>query len=168
MDLVGLITGFTAWAESVVGAYGYFGIFLVSFVATASIIFPIPSFILVFTMGSVLNPWLVGLAAGLGAAFGEITGYLIGTGGRQAIQSKYKKPLKRVRKWTLRHGIFPVIVFFAATPLPDDVVGVLAGLIRYDFRKFLLASFIGKVVLHTIIAFAGYYSFEAIRILFGA
>ena len=161
------IVGFTAWAESVVGTYGYLGIFLVSLIGNASIIFPIPAFALVFSAGAVLNPWLVGLAGGVGAALGETSGYLLGRGGSEAIKKKYGKQLHKVRKWTLKRGIFPIIVLFAATPLPSDVIGIFSGLVKYDYKKFLLATTIGKIFKYTLIALAGAYSFEAIKIYFG-
>jgi len=62
---------FITWSNEVVGAWGYLGIFLVSLVGNASIILPVPSFIIVFTFGAILNPWLVGLAGALGATIGE-------------------------------------------------------------------------------------------------
>lgn len=167
MTFAELLMAFTAWAQLVVGDWGYLGIFLVSLVANFSIIFPIPSFALVFAFGGILNPWLVGLAGGAGAALGELSGYAIGRGGRIAIKKRYQKRLKRVRTWTLTHGIFPIIILFGATPLPSDIVGVLAGIIRYDLKKFLLANFIGKTILHTAIAFAGLYSFEAVHLFLG-
>lgn len=167
MALAEWLIAFTQWAEGVVGAYGYLGIFLVSLIGNFSIIFPIPAFALVFSAGAVLNPWLVGLAGGAGAALGETSGYLLGRGGSEAIKKKYSKQLHRVRKWTLKHGIFPIIILFAATPLPSDVIGIFSGLIKYSYKKFLLASVIGKLFKYTLIALAGAYSFEAIKMYFG-
>ncbi|MBL7160936.1 MAG: VTT domain-containing protein [Candidatus Aenigmarchaeota archaeon] len=167
MDIAALLIGFTVWAEATVGAYGYLGIFMVSLLGNLSVIFPVPSFALVFAMGAILNPWLVGLAGGLGGGIGEISGYIIGRGGRKAIKKKYEKQLKRVRKWAGGHRTFAVIVLFGATPLPSDIIGIFAGLIHYDIRKFLLASIIGKIIMSTYIAWAGYYSFDTIKIIFG-
>ena len=55
-----------------IGAYGYPGVFLISVLASATIVLPAPSLAVVFALGSSLNPVLVGLAAGLGEALGEL------------------------------------------------------------------------------------------------
>src|SRR3990172_11548407 len=62
-------------------ALGYPGIFLVSLAANATIILPAPAILMVFAMGAHLSPIWLGLAAGSGAALGELSGYLAGYGG---------------------------------------------------------------------------------------
>ena len=148
---------FSAWAQSTVSAWGYLGIFIVSLIGDASILFPVPAFAVTFAFGAILNPWLVGIASGLGAAIGELTGYFLGWGGREVIQKKHEKWLKKAQKWTDRYGFFAVLVVFAATPLPDDVVGILSGVVRYDIKKFFLATLIGKMIMRLALAFGGYY-----------
>ncbi|UCD07897.1 MAG: VTT domain-containing protein [Candidatus Aenigmatarchaeota archaeon] len=155
-----LVAQFLIWSQGFAITWGYLGVFLVSLLGNASIIFPIPSFLVVFAVGSVLNPWLVGIVAGLGATLGELTGYVLGFGGRHVIKRKYRKyskDLERVKKWAEDHGMFSVLVLFAATPLPDDIVGIIGGMIRYDIKRFFLAVFIGKAILHIGIAFGGLY-----------
>jgi membrane protein YqaA with SNARE-associated domain len=66
--------------------YGYIGIFLLSILANATIILPAPGFAIVFAMGSVFNPFAVALAAGAGAAIGELTGYLAGFSGQAVVE----------------------------------------------------------------------------------
>jgi len=157
MAIAELIAGFAQWAEATAGAYGYLGIFLVTLIGNLSIVLPVPSFAVVFIFGGLLNPWLVGLFAGLGSALGEITGYAIGIGGRKAILRKYKKQIQRFEKWAHKIGMFPLLVIFGATPLPSDLMGIIAGIVRYDMKKFLLASFIGKAIMNISIAWAGFY-----------
>lgn len=158
---------FVQWSNEVVGAWGYLGIFVVSLIGNASIILPVPSFIIVFTFGAILNPWLVALSGAAGATIGELTGYMIGRGGREAIELKYKKWIVKVEKWIDKHGIFFIILLFSATPLPSDVAGALAGMAEYDVRKFLLATFIGRMISYTVLAFAGLYGLGYILSLFG-
>src|SRR4051812_40300985 len=68
-----------------VGNWGYLGVFLVTFVATASFILPIPYLLIVARAGMFLNPLMVTLVAGLAGALGELTGYIIGASGRDLI-----------------------------------------------------------------------------------
>src|SRR5438094_487678 len=67
------------------GEYGgYLGIFLVTLLATGAIILPVPYLGLIVNAGAspYLNPLLVALIAGVAAALGELTGYLVGYTGR--------------------------------------------------------------------------------------
>ena len=68
------------------GNYGYLGAFLISLVSSATILLPLPGFLVVFPLGAALNPILVGLAAAGGATIGEMTGYLLGFTGRGIVE----------------------------------------------------------------------------------
>ena len=155
------------WSQSMVAGFGYLGIFIVSIVGSATIILPVPAFLAIFAAGSVLNPWLIGIIGGLGSTIGEFTGYLVGMGGKKVIEKRHKKWLDRAKVWFEKHGAFPIIFLFAATPLPDDVVGILCGVIKYDVKKFFLATLIGKIVMTTALAWGGFYGIGWVLSLFG-
>ena len=155
MVLEQLIAQFSAWSGQLIQTWGYLGIFLVSLVGNASIILPVPAYIVVIAAGAYLNPWLVGIAAGAGAALGELTGYGVGFGGGKIIEKKHRKLLEKSKAWAEKHGMFALLVLFAATPLPDDVVGLLAGVIKYNVKRFLAATFMGKVISHAVLAWTG-------------
>ena len=153
-------------------SFGYLGVFLASLIGSASVLLPVPSFLIVTAAGTTLNPILVGIVAGLGSAIGELVGYLIGLGllyGKKKIsRKKENKYSKLVKKWFSRKK-GPVIIFlFALTPLPDDIVGVICGAIKYDVKKFFVATLAGKIILHIALAYAGLYGLEIIRHLFFA
>lgn len=168
MDLAALVLGFTAWAETITGAYGYLGVFLVTLLGNLSVFLPLPSFAVVFAMGAVLNPWLVGIAAGLGSGLGELSSYVIGHAGHRAFKGKENKSIQKLQKWIHRRGFFPVIVFVAATPIPlDDLIAILAGVARYDVRKFLAASILGKTILSLALAFGGAYAMDWVLVYLG-
>jgi membrane protein YqaA with SNARE-associated domain len=127
----------------------------------------VPIFLLIFVAGSMLNPLAVGIIAGIGSAIGEMTAYAIGFGGRKLFdKKKKKKPAKaedsskwfrRAEEWMHKRGGFVVIFLFAVTPLPDDVIGIICGSIRYDIKKFFIACLLGKIILSLGIAYAGFY-----------
>jgi len=152
--LVSILTGSTEF----VNKWGYLGIFFISLISSASILFPIPNFILIFTLGSTLNPFLVGLFAAIGSTIGETTGYLLGLGGKEILEDKYSKQLEKIKKMFKKYGSVIWIIIVSATPLPDDIIGVFCGVIRYDFKKYFIATFIGKLILSLILSYAGYYS----------
>jgi membrane protein YqaA with SNARE-associated domain len=167
MDIASLLSGFLSWSQEVAGTWGYLGIFVVNFIGSATIIFPVPAFLVVFVFGAVLNPWLVGISAALGAVLGELTGYAVGLGGKKVIDRKYKQLLRKTNEWMEKYKAFFIITLFAATPLPDDIIGIICGAIKYDIRKFLLASFAGKLIMNLSLAFGGYFGMQWVLAVFG-
>lgn len=69
-------------------ALGYPGIFLVSMLSNATLILPVPGVLFTSAMGAVFNPWWVALAAGTGAAIGELSGYIAGFSGQGVIENR--------------------------------------------------------------------------------
>ena len=136
--------------------YGYPGIFLISILANATILIPAPGFAIVFAMGSVFNPFIVGLAAGAGAAIGELSGYMAGFSG-QAVAEK-TKIYGRIHEWMKRYGMLTIFIL-AAIPNPFfDLAGMAAGTLKMPLYKFLLACLLGKFIKMWIFAYAGAYS----------
>ncbi len=135
--------------------FSYPAIFFVSFFGTSTIFLPFPTYLLIFFSKELgLHPFLVGLSAGIGSAAGEFIGYGIGYGGRKLIKKK-SKWLKIAEEWFKRNG-FITIFIFALTPLPDDIVGILGGIAKYDIKKFFIASLLGKTLLCLAISYLGY------------
>jgi membrane protein YqaA with SNARE-associated domain len=157
----------SSWMFYVVMAYGYLGVFAINLIASATIFFPLPAFALTFALGAVLNPWLLGLSAALGSALGEFTGYFLGYGSQEVLKKRYKKWLESMGKFSKKRGMFLALVVIAATPIPTDIGGILAGMARYDAKRFFLAMFVGKLITYTLIAWAGFYGLGWIAGIFG-
>ncbi len=153
--------------------YGYFGIFLISLVGALSIFFPIPYTVVIFTLGGlkvgeawVFEPVWIAVAAGIGSAVGEFSGYLLGFGGRRVIGEKYKRKMEFLMKLFDRFG--PIVIFvFALTPLPDDLLFIPLGVIRYSLVRALIPALVGKICMNFIVAYSGRFSVEIIRDIFG-
>jgi uncharacterized membrane protein YdjX (TVP38/TMEM64 family) len=145
---------------SELGNFGYLGIFLISLVGNATIVLPVPTFMLVVAFGASFNPFLVGVVSGLGGTIGEMTCYLLGFSGRGVVENRqlYDRCVRWLGKW----GALTVFVF-AATPSPFDVVGIVAGFLRYPFWKFFLASLGGKIIKYIVLALAGYWGWDFIE-----
>lgn len=143
-------------------AFGYLGIFLISLIGSSTIIFPLPAAAFVFWAGVILNPLILGIVAGLGAAVGELVGYGLGFGGRKIGQEKLKEKLERAKRIFEKYGGFFALILFAATPLPDDIVGIVSGILKYEIKKFFVAVLIGKIIFHLILSYAGYYGINGI------
>jgi membrane protein YqaA with SNARE-associated domain len=135
------------------GNYGYLGVFVVTLLATGAIVVPVPYLALVVVAGSFLNPILVALVAGVAAALGELTGYLLGYTGRSLLpQARWYALLTR---GVARFG-GPIILVAAAVPNPFfDAVGAVAGATRMPVWLFLLACFLGKTLRFWLLATLG-------------
>jgi membrane protein YqaA with SNARE-associated domain len=147
--------------------YGYPGIFVISFLAYATVFIPAPGVLVVSVMGTTLTPWLVGLVAGAGAAAGEITGYLFGFSS-QPVAEKAKVYEKMVR-WLNKNGSLTILVL-SAIPNPFfDVTGVAAGALKMPVGKFMLWTWIGETIKMMAFAYGGgavfKYIFDWIRSL---
>jgi len=135
---------------------GYPGVFLLSFLANATVIFPAPGLAFTFAAGSVLNPVLVGLVAGAGETLGEVTGYLAGYAGRTVVSrdSRYT----RLENFTRRYGGLSVFLLALIPAAVFDIVGVVAGAMRMPITRFLLYTWVGKTGKTIVFAYAGAHS----------
>jgi len=101
--------------------FEYLGVFLISFIGSSTIFFPLPAAAFVFLAGGFLNPVVLGISAGLGAGLGELTGYGIGFGGHKIIFKKeVGRRMKKVIDVFKKKGTFYAIILLAATPLPES------------------------------------------------
>jgi uncharacterized membrane protein YdjX (TVP38/TMEM64 family) len=133
--------------------WGYFGVFLINLLASATVVVPIPGLGVTFVTGAVLVWPLVGLASGVGQTLGETTGYLAGLGGGAVLENN--KLYERMRYWMENYGFLTLFVL-AAVPNPIiDLAGMTAGVLRYPYLKFLLAVWLGKTLKSLVFAWAG-------------
>lgn len=154
------------WMMNLSGAYGYFGIFLISLIGAMSIFFPIPYTVAIFALGERFEPLWIAVAAGIGSAIGEFSGYLLGVGGRKVISEKYKKKMDFLVKVFNKYGAITVFLF-ALTPLPDDLLFIPMGVMRYSIVKAFIPALIGKFCMNLIVAYSGRFSIKIIRDIFG-
>jgi len=157
---------FWDWMLNFAMQYGYFGVFLISLVGSLSIIIPVPYTLLIYVMGGVLDPILVAIASGFGSAVGEFSGYALGYYGRAVISKERQRKMNFMVKVFDRYGFF-AIFFFALTPLPDDLLFIPLGIMRYKFVKAFVPSLLGKLLMSFILAYSGHLSIGFIRDLLG-
>ncbi len=132
---------------------GYPGIFLAALLSSATVLIPAPGLAIVFTMGSILHPIGVALAAGTGAAIGEISGYLAGLSGRAVIERM--DIYQRVKPQIMKYGPWAIFVLGAIPNPTFDIAGIAAGALKMPFWKFLLAVWAAQIVKMLLFALAG-------------
>jgi membrane protein YqaA with SNARE-associated domain len=135
-------------------AFGYPGLFLLSILANATVVLPAPGLVLVFGASALgLNPWLVGLVAGIGATIGEFSGYIAGYSGSAVIENRTM--YDRLHGYMLRFGPW-VLTVLGFLPLPFfDLAGILAGILKLPVHEYFLFTVMGKIPKMTLIALAG-------------
>ncbi|MFW9939789.1 MAG: VTT domain-containing protein [Candidatus Thorarchaeota archaeon] len=145
--------------------------FVICFLGSASIGFPIPFPFVIFSLsnsilgkyiasGLTVNQtlgsggfWLeiigITLVGGLGSALGEFTGYTVGYGTKRIAEERHSDFLNNVDgfgKLVLENQKrTPFYIFlFALTPLPDDILFIPLGMIKYPFWKSIVPGWLGK------------------------
>jgi membrane protein DedA with SNARE-associated domain len=152
-------------------SYGLIGMLIVAFLAGSILSFtaiPIPYWLLVFAMPSVLAPrWGilaplgVGLTSALGTTLGHLPTFMIGYGGRSISQRISKKFNNRFYnaaiEWAQKHGAWAAFLMSAVFNPLHLPMTIAIGALRFPPPKFLLYSFLGNAVKSLFLAFAGYF-----------
>jgi len=145
-------------------AYGYPGIFLFSILANATILIPMPGVVFTSAMGAVFEPLFVSLAAGTGAALGELSGYLAGFSGQAVVENTAR--YERVVAWMRKYGDVTILVL-AFIPNPVfDLAGAVAGVLKMPVWKFLIYCVIGKILKMMMFAYAGNWVLNLLETIF--
>lgn len=145
--------------------------FGICFLGSASIGFPVPFPFVLFSLSNSVylkysnmglsiiqilqtGPfWLeiivLAIIGGLGSALGESTGYVVGYGAKKITDEKNSELLNNVNgfgKLILKNKKrTPYYIFlFALTPLPDDILFLPLGMIKYPFWKCIIPGWLGK------------------------
>lgn len=156
--------------------YSLLGMLIIAFLAGSVLSFaaiPIPYWLLVFTLPSVLAPrWGIlapigiGLTSALGATLGHLPTFMIGYGGHkisQAVASGIKIPLyDKAIDWARKHGSwasFAMSAVFNPVHLPMTIA---IGALRFPPWKFLLFSLLGNAVKSLVLAFGGYFGLTSL------
>jgi membrane protein YqaA with SNARE-associated domain len=141
-------------------SYGYFGAFVISVFLNATIIIPVSAMAVMFSLGGSLPlPWLVGLAGGIGAGIGELTGYIAGRSGRGLLAKNVF--YARIEGWVKRWGWIAVFIL-SVFPFAFDVVGITAGALRMPIWRFFMACWLGRTLIYVVVAYLASFGFRAI------
>lgn len=138
------------------GFNGFIAVFLLSLIGCLSVV-PIPYTYILFliAMHYELNPIIVSLGGAFGSTLGETIAWLLGRASSSILRdTKYFKRIEAIIKFTKSHSsiTLPILTFiFALTPLPDKILFLPLGVVRYNVLRLLPAAFMGKMVMNIII-----------------
>lgn len=134
----------------------YLTIFGISVLVNLTVIVPVP--IAVSTMiaaSTQWNPILLVLAASLGGAIGEFSGYYAGHLGKKLAIPEGVMGYKQYEHWVQHYGVWAIFLLAVQPILPFDIGGFIAGTGKMPIRKFLPALWAGKFLKYLIFTYAG-------------
>lgn len=134
---------------------GLVGVFLLNLFGSATIFLPAPAFISVGISATQTHPILVALIASIGSAIGESATFIFGFSTSQFFDFKKHKRIYSLTNTLLNKwgGIFILIFSFIPNPVFDGL-GILAGITKYPIRRFLLLTFVGRLLRNALIAYS--------------
>lgn len=138
--------------------YGVTGVFIVSFLGNTIPYSTIPYLLFIIIYAGILrDPFyhlLITIFGGLGAAFGKIIVYFFGYGVRHILPENIKANIEFFANF-FKKSTFIAIFVFAASPLPDDIIYVPLGAMKYDIKKYFIALLAGKILITGIAVYFG-------------
>lgn len=165
-DVLSQLSQLSTWLEELAVQYGLAGVFTASLLGSLIPFLPVPYLFVVVLLSDTMEPWTLGLAAGLGGSLGKVTSYLLGRSGYRLLSLQGRRKMDVIRSLIGRYGDIGIFIF-AITPLPDDVYLIPVGMMRFHFWRFLLANTLGKIALASIVAYLGRAYFSLARMLIG-
>jgi membrane protein YqaA with SNARE-associated domain len=127
-----LFAGFSAWTSTV---------FLIALVSLA--------------LGGI-NPFGLGLIAGIGLSIGDIFMFFVASRGRKIIGGKWDKRIKKFSK-KIKHKnskwiAFLSYVYIGLTPFPNDFLIIFLGIIEYPIKKIYPVIILGDLTFTGLVA----------------
>ncbi len=174
MDIASFFGGVQAFADFIYSSpFGMVILFFFALFANATIFFPILVEPVVFALAAIapdaFTALLIGIVTGIASAIGEMSGYIVGMLGVETLRKMHKARVEQIFEYgeKLANKGIPIIVFGSFTPFPFDLVGIAAGIIKYDPKKFFIGALLGKVPRYVLVALAGFYGIGWLKAFFG-
>ena len=145
-----------------IASWGYTGCFLINVLTSGTVVLPGFGSVLTFTLGSVLNPAIVGAVAGIGEATGAIGAYVTGYAGRGLFRDRSSGLFVRFNNLVDRHGSKAVLLLASLITPIYYPFAVFLGMLRFGWIRFFLATWAGRTIKNMILAYLGYFGLRSI------
>jgi membrane protein DedA with SNARE-associated domain len=154
----------------------YAGLFVTNWVANGGLLVPVPGlrlvgWLMIIQQGGTLDAFVAGLVGGIAMTLGQMSLYVAAASAREgaarhhaeeparlrSIASGERAQAMRARLEHLLHAHgFATIVGVSLVPSPFTTVATgMAGAMAFGFRRFVLASLIGRIALGLVLAYLG-------------
>lgn len=152
-------------------AIGWFGVVVIMLLESANI--PIPSEVTMPLAGWMLVQakgmmawqavWWGGLWGAVGCTLGSVLSYALGAWGGRPLVERYGKyilvhdeDLEKADRWFARWGDWAAFVS-RLLPIVRTFISFPAGVVRMNFPRFVVYSFVGSFIWCALLATGGYY-----------
>jgi len=160
-----LITNIITWTENTFRPLGSLGLFILAFMESS--FFPIPPdlLLIVLCLAEPDKALLFAAVCTAGSVLGGMFGYLIGYIGEETILKRFfpKKKIAKVHRLFNKYEAWAVGIA-AFTPLPYKIFTISAGVFYVNFKKFVIASLVGRGARFFILATAVMFYGESVKI----
>jgi len=142
--------------------YGYLGCFILSLLASSTVVLPGFNNFVIFTLGGVLTPAIVGAVGGIGEAMGAVSAYFVGYGGRGLLRDSNNSLYVRFSNILHHHG--SKAVFFMASIINPVYYpfAMFLGMLRFGLTRFFLMTWAGRTIKNMALAYLGYFGLRSI------
>jgi membrane protein YqaA with SNARE-associated domain len=165
-----ILSALVLWRSMVnpesLGQFGLIGVFVASLLGHLTVVAKDMFLPMYLSLTSTYHPGALGLAAGTGAALGEVATYVLGWGIAETVGDERSQAENKLADWIRRYGLWAVLLV-ASTPLPDTPIVLIAGSNRLPFKKLFVAEFLGKTTLYSVGAVFGGFVFNGLVGVFG-
>ena len=124
----------------------YLSLFFVAFLSGS--LLPMGSEALViYDLKEGYNPTLIIIFASLGNTLGAVLNYFLGLKGEEFLEKRgylNSKKLSKAKERFKKYGAFALLL--SPLPIIGDPITFVAGILKYDFKKFLLIVGIAKSI----------------------
>ena len=138
----------------------YLILFFSAFVSAT--LFPLGSeALLIYDIKEGYNIYLLVLVATLGNTLGSVVNYYFGLKGEEYLENKSflkKDKLEKYKIFYEKYGAYSLLLSWA--PIIGDPLTFIAGILKYDLKKFLFLVFLAKFFRYLFIAIIFIYGFE--------
>ena len=110
-----------------------------------------------------MNPWILGIIAGLGVTLGDVTSYFVGYYGRVLLTPRLESYVQKIEILKERHPRLLPLIFFlysSVVPYSSDVFTIPMGLIRYPFFRLMIPLVLGSMIFNIGLAFLALYAYD--------
>ncbi|MCP4971129.1 MAG: DedA family protein [Arcobacter sp.] len=132
-------------------------IYLTLFISAlvSATLFPLGSeALLIYDIKQGYNLFLLIFFASLGNILGSVINYYLGLKGEEYLESKKilkKQKIEKYKTFFDKYGAFSLLLSWA--PIIGDPITLIAGILKYDIKKFLLLVSISKTLRYVILAY---------------
>ncbi len=132
--------------------FGFIGVLIVTWLRSTILFFPIPNFVTIFSAAILFNPIGVAIAGGVGSTMGMVISYLMG------LNIQNTKDFKRSPKFVQLFEKYGDLIVFLLALITNPIYNLTAttlGLVKYGILKFILFTFIGRILHSFLFAYLG-------------